>query len=281
MFPEAKESLFIIKSSSDSRMIPKALDQGVMKTTSESHHMVCLHLTGKRLYIDPKESTHRTLHVTWKTYLCYRQPLYFGQASSKFGNFKRDFKTKAGKAKGDTDRPRKWHFLHYKDKHQNNAYDMINKQFNDGQDRWNACHQSLSKQPLLQSYSCKRRIWLWLLRGRTKQTVSYFPEASFYWFCQFGFNLSTNQTLITSQQLTCFVFMGGPMTSGNEEKRIKVGNTEEKQHQCIWPRPENTNSGEVLPLIYFDSCLSWSGIHTEVQLRGLAGSQYNISTQIN
>lgn len=52
MFPEAKESLFIIKSSSDSRMIPKPLDQGVMTTTSESHHMVCLHLTGKRLHID-------------------------------------------------------------------------------------------------------------------------------------------------------------------------------------------------------------------------------------
>lgn len=30
MFPEAKESLFIIKSSSDSRTIPKPLDQGVM-----------------------------------------------------------------------------------------------------------------------------------------------------------------------------------------------------------------------------------------------------------
>lgn len=83
----------IIMSWFDSRMVLKPLDQGIIKTMCESAHMVSLtqdlecHLANI-----PVVQADVVLWVGW----------------FKIGKFKRDFKTKARKANGDTERPRKW-----------------------------------------------------------------------------------------------------------------------------------------------------------------------------
>lgn len=90
------------------------------------------------------------------------------------------------------------------------------------------------------------------------------------------------------------LFFPVPKSTDRGEKKSRLGSslvclhwTRKRFHidpdktrgRNIWPGTKrNTKSGEVFALICFDNCLSWSGIHTEVQLRGLAGSQYNIST---